>query len=87
MNEMNINQNPNDSSIPVNLKENISERREEANKNDLYTEDLNRTNKVQRNNEDFSLDNLGTIENARKHRSATSPLHKLNEFNEFVNFC
>ena len=94
MAEINVNINPNDSNVPVNLKENVyieelkdSGGREETNKNIINTEGLQRTTIVKRNIEDFSLDNLGTIDNAKKHSSANRPLHKLNEFTESVNFC
>ena len=72
MTEINVNINQNDSSLPVNLKENVyiedlkdSGGREETNKNIQYTEGLQRTTIVRGNIEDFSLDNLGTIENAK----------------------
>ena len=94
MTEINVNINQNDSSLPVNLKENVyiedlkdSGGREETNKNIQYTGGLQRTSIVRGNIEDFSLDNLGTIENAKKHSSANRPLHKLKEFTESVNFC
>ena len=34
-----------------------------------------------------TLDDLGEIEEAKKHRSANRPLHKIKEFNDNVNFC
>ena len=34
-----------------------------------------------------TLDDLGEIEEAKKHRSANRPLHKIAEFNSNVNFC
>ena len=34
-----------------------------------------------------TLDDLGEIEEAKKHRSANRPLHKIKEFNSNVNFC
>ena len=34
-----------------------------------------------------TLDDLGEIEEAKKHRSANRPLHKLKELNSNVNFC
>ena len=34
-----------------------------------------------------TLDDLGEIEEAKKHRSANRPLHKIKEFNDSVNFC
>ena len=37
--------------------------------------------------EENSLDDLGKIEEAKKHRSANRPLHKLKDFNSNVNFC
>ena len=33
------------------------------------------------------LDDLGEIEEAKKHRSANHPLHKIKEFNNDVSFC
>ena len=34
-----------------------------------------------------TLDDLGEIDDAKKHRSANRPLHKIAEFNKNVNFC
>ena len=34
-----------------------------------------------------TLDDLGDIDEAKKHRSANRPLHKIKEFNNNVNFC
>ena len=34
-----------------------------------------------------TLDDLGEIEEAKKHRSANRPLHKISDFNNKVNFC
>ena len=48
---------------------------------------LTRTMIVKNKVENFSLDDLGTIEKAKKHRSANRPLHKIGEFTEYVNFC
>ncbi len=36
---------------------------------------------------EYSLDDKGNIEEARKHRSANKPLHKIRDFNTNVNFC
>ena len=37
--------------------------------------------------EENTLDDLGKIEEAKKHRSANRPLHKIKDFNSNVNFC
>jgi len=37
--------------------------------------------------ESGSPDDKGKIEEAKKHRSANRPLHKIKEFNNNVNFC
>ena len=37
--------------------------------------------------ETYSLDELGTIENAKKHQDANRPLHMLKELDESVKFC
>ena len=48
---------------------------------------LTRTLFVQKKVETYSLDELGKIENAKKHRDANRPLHVLQEINNNVNFC
>ena len=37
-------------------------------------------------NDEKTLDDLGKIEEAKKHRSANRPLHKISDFNNKVNF-
>ena len=56
-------------------------------KNQMHKEGLTRTKIVEKKIEDYSFDDLGTIENAKKHRSANRPLHKLKELTDNVNFC
>ena len=55
--------------------------------NHMHKEGLTTTKIVEKKVEDYSLDDLGKIENAEKHRSANRPLHKLNELTDYVNFC
>ena len=93
MTEINDNLNQNETSLPIGLNdkvyfEELKDRQDEAsNKNMKNNIGLTRTTIVKKNIEDYSLDNLGTIENAKKHRSANRPLHQLTEFTECVNFC
>ena len=92
MSKTNIN---NDSVIPINLikkdnfqKENLKDRGRETKKNNQKVKEaLTRTMVVKNKVENYSLDDLGTIENAKKHRSANRPLHTIGEFTEHVNFC
>ena len=58
----------------------------------LVKSDINRVNThqtvmLEEKIEENSLDDLGKIEEAKKHRSANRPLHKLKDFNSSVNFC
>ena len=86
--------NPNDSTIPITLKSNIQiegikdDGRGKDTKNFLQkNKNLTRTMVVKKNIEDYSLDDLGKIENAKNHRSTNRPLHKINDFTDCVNFC
>ena len=86
-------ENNNELSSPVNLKkknpfqkEELKDGHREINKNNPKLE-KGYTMVVKNKLENFSLDDLGTIENAKKHRSANRPLHKIGEFTEHVNFC
>ena len=86
--------NVNESSNPINLKNNnvqietLKDGGEEINKkNPKVKETMTRTMVVRKKVDKFSLDDLGTIENAKKHRSANRPLHKIDEFTDNVNFC
>ena len=88
------NDNPNESTIPITLKSNVQieglkdDGGGKDTKNILQkNKNLTRTMVVKKNIEDYSLDDLGKIENAKKHRSANRPLHKINDFTECVNFC
>ena len=87
MTEININQD--DSSIPTNIRNNYSIKTEKINdeKNYKSIQDLTNTMIVKNKVENYSLDDLGKIENAKKHRSANRPLHKIKEFTNYVNFC
>ena len=86
--------NVNDSKIPITLKENvvIEELKDEGEKapkkRKLHEPIMSRTQVVQKNIGDFSLDAPGNIELAKKHSSANRPLHKLvKDFGDNVNFC
>ena len=48
---------------------------------------IRQTVMIQEKIEENTLDDLGKIEEAKKHRSANRPLHKIKEFNSNVNFC
>ena len=87
MTEININQD--DSSIPTNIRNNYSIKTEKKNdeKNSKSIQVLTNTMIVKNKVENYSLDDLGKIENAKKHRSANRPLHKIKEFTNYVNFC
>ena len=70
------------------LNVNINETKIPVNPNNQKTKKvLTGTMIVKKKVEEYSLDDLGTIENAKKHRSANRPLHKIGEFTEYVNFC
>ena len=87
------NDNNNDSQIPVELNNNVhveglKDSGLDSNKKTLHSiPDMSRTMVVKRKVEGFSLDDLGKIENAKKHRSANRCLHKLKDFTNEVNFC
>ena len=67
---------------------NLKDKDEEINKNNPKEKrTLTRTMIVKNKVENFSLDDLGTIENAKKHRDANRPLHTIGEFTESVKFC
>ena len=89
MTEENITQN--DSNIPIQFESSnqIEELNDKNNdeKNLNSKQNLTRTMIVNKKIESFSLDDLGKIEYAKKHRSANRPLHKIKEFNSNVNFC
>ena len=89
MTEENITQNY--SNIPIQFDSNnqIEELNDKNNdeKNLNSKQNLTRTMIVNKKIESFSLDDLGKIEYAKKHRSANRPLHKIKEFNSNVNFC
>ena len=61
--------------------------KKEQKKNPPVQKALTRTIVVRNKIEEFSLDNLGKIEHAKRHRSANRPLHKIKDFNDNVNFC
>ena len=67
--------------------------KKESNQNIIKkSSELNRMNirqtvMIQEKIEENTLDDLGKIEEAKKHRSANRPLHKIKEFNSNVNFC
>ena len=82
------------SSVPIQLSNNIhlqEELKDPPNNNNLKKstrmKPLRRTYLVKNKVETYSLDELGTIENAEKHRNANRPLHVINEINYNVNFC
>ena len=89
MTELNINQD--NSTISTNLRDNYNEKEKVPNIKDSNNvsakPDLFRTMIVKKKVEDYSLDDLGKIEYAKKHRSANRPLHKLKDFTDYVNFC
>ena len=57
------------------------------NNSNLQKINIGQTVLLQKRIEETHLDDLGKIENAKKHRSANRPLHKLRDFNNNVNFC
>ena len=93
MTEENINQN--DSNVPIEFignvhNEELKDKSDNINYNDHNInsgQNLTRTMVVNKKIEKFSLDDKGKIENAKKHRSANRPLHKIKDFNNNVNFC
>ena len=54
---------------------------------DLIRTNIRQTIMLEGKIEENTLDDLGKIEEAKKHRSANRPLHKIKEFNSNVNFC
>ena len=54
---------------------------------DLKNINIRQTTMVERKIEKKTLDDLGKIEEAKKHRKANRPLYKIKEFNSNVNFC
>ena len=54
---------------------------------DFNNINIRQTTMVERKIEKKTLDDLGKIEEAKKHRRANRPLHKIKEFNSNVNFC
>ena len=56
-------------------------------KKDLDKVNIRQTVMVEQKIEEKTLDDLGIIEEAKKHRSANKPLHKIKDFNNNVNFC
>ena len=56
-------------------------------KSDIKRMDTRQTVMLQEKIEKKTLDDLGDIEEAKKHRSANRPLHKIKDFNSNVNFC
>ena len=85
--------NKNESEIPFGTNESnqivegLKDAPDQEYKIQMHKEGLTRTKIVEKKVEDYSLDDLGTIENAKKHRSANRPLHKLNDLTDYVNFC
>ena len=80
------------------LKDNIREddkQKENSPKDNYYKENESSTDKVpikqtvlvKAKIKKKTLDDLGEIEEAKKHRSANRPLHKIGEFNKSMNFC
>ena len=87
MAELNINKE--NSIISTNLRDNynVKEKVNKDSNNVSAKPDLFRTTIVKKKVENYSLDDLGKIEYAKKHRSANRPLHKLKDFTDYVNFC
>ena len=83
--------NATDSKIPitdnnVHIEGLKDEDKVEIKKNPRVKHALTRTMVVNKKIE-YSLDDLGKIENAKKHKSANRPLHKIKDFTDYVNFC
>ena len=91
MADENINTNDNESNLPIKLNKNVMFEglKDESRNKNIHPDNgaLTRTMVVNKKIEDYSLDDLGKIEYAKKHRSANRPLHKLDEFTDNVNFC
>ena len=67
---------------PKESKQNIIKKSSELNRMNIH-----QTVMIQEKIEEKTLDDLGTIEEAKKHKSANKPLHKIKKFNSNVNFC
>ena len=79
----------NDSVLPINSQNNLDNKSINVDhRKSARSRPINRTILVQNKVETYSLDELGTIENAKKHRNANRPLHVIKEeLNSKVNFC
>ena len=93
MTEEDINAKDNDSNLPIKLKDNVifeslkDAKENEENNIKPVNKTLTRTMVVNKKIENFSLDDLGKIENAKRHSSANKPLHKIKDFTPNVKFC
>ena len=94
MTEEDINPKDNDSNLPIKLKDNViieslKDVKENEEKNiKPVNKTLTRTMVVNKKiEENFSLDDLGKIEYAKRHNSANRPLHKIGDFTPNVKFC
>ena len=58
-----------------------------TNPNKIFQKNNSENSIINLNFQEFSLDNLGSIELAKLHSSANRPLHKISNFTENVKFC